>query len=101
MPVTLPRYAPEVLAKVREIVGVLKGARRVLITSEPYPDGDAFGTELALEHVCRHAFAIDALSCQNNPALPAAIKPFPPWRTARLRACAFAFLIGRPVTLLQ
>lgn len=55
---TLPRYSPQVIAKAREIFERLKGARRVLVTSEPYPDGDAFGTELALEHVCRHAFAV-------------------------------------------
>lgn len=49
-------HSPEIVAKLREIFGVLKGAKRVLVTSEPYPDGDAFGTELALDHVCRHAF---------------------------------------------
>ncbi len=54
----LGRYPPETLARAREIFQALRGARRVLVTSEPYPDGDAFGTELALDHVCRHAFAL-------------------------------------------
>ncbi|HVY63039.1 MAG TPA: hypothetical protein VHF22_15385, partial [Planctomycetota bacterium] len=52
------RFSPEVIARGREIFNALKSARRVLVTSEPYPDGDAFGTELALDHVCRHAFAV-------------------------------------------
>jgi bifunctional oligoribonuclease and PAP phosphatase NrnA len=51
------RYSREVTAKLHEIYRAIKGARRVLVTSEPYPDGDAFGTEIALDQVCRHAFA--------------------------------------------
>jgi phosphoesterase RecJ-like protein len=57
-PALIARYAPEVVAIAREIFQALRGARRVLVTSEPYPDGDAFGTEVALDAVCRHAFAL-------------------------------------------
>ena len=38
-------FSPEVRAKLRQIFEVLRGARRVLVTSEPYPDGDAFADE--------------------------------------------------------
>lgn len=51
------RYDPEVIARAREVFEALKRARRVLVTSEPYPDGDALGAELALDAIARHAFA--------------------------------------------
>jgi phosphoesterase RecJ-like protein len=50
-------YPPEILARVRAVFETLKRARRVLVTSEPYPDGDALGAELALDLIARHAFA--------------------------------------------
>ena len=50
-------YPPEVIDRAREIFQALSRARRVLVTSEPYPDGDAVGAELALDTIARHAFA--------------------------------------------
>jgi len=41
----------------RAIFRALMSARSVVITSEPYPDGDAFGAEVALREVALHAFA--------------------------------------------
>lgn len=52
-----PRYPEAVVARARELFSVLKRAKRVLVTSEPYPDGDALGAELALDAIARHAFA--------------------------------------------
>ncbi len=57
MPSLIHRYAPETIAAARRIFDALKGARRVLVTSEPYPDGDALGAEIALDTIARHAFA--------------------------------------------
>jgi phosphoesterase RecJ-like protein len=53
----IERYAPETISRAREVFSALVRARRVLVTSEPYPDGDALGAELALDAIARHAFA--------------------------------------------
>jgi phosphoesterase RecJ-like protein len=57
MATALSGFPPDLVARAREVFAALKRARRVLVTSEPYPDGDALGAELALDAIARHAFA--------------------------------------------
>lgn len=44
----------------RALFRALRASPRVLITSEPSPDGDAIGAEIALYHVAWHAHALEA-----------------------------------------
>jgi len=44
--------------KAKDLFERLKTARRVLVTSEPYPDGDALGAEIALGEIARYAFKL-------------------------------------------
>ena len=50
------RIPANMVRAAREVFSALKSARCVLITSEPYPDGDAVGAEIALYHIAQHAF---------------------------------------------
>jgi hypothetical protein len=51
-------FPSEIISRAREIFHAMTNARRILVTSEPYPDGDAMGAELALDLIARHAFAV-------------------------------------------
>jgi phosphoesterase RecJ-like protein len=57
---SLDRIPQTTIEAARAIFAALKQARCVLVTSEPYPDGDAVGAEIALWHIARHAFAVGA-----------------------------------------
>ncbi|GIW73243.1 MAG: phosphoesterase RecJ-like protein [Planctomycetota bacterium] len=59
-PASLQRIAPATVAATRAIFAAIQQARCVLVTSEPYPDGDAVGAEIALHHIAEHAFRCGA-----------------------------------------
>lgn len=48
--------ADELRVAARALYEALSHGGRILITSEPFPDGDAFGAEIALAEIAEHAF---------------------------------------------